>query len=128
MKSDIIDKDEDEYERIIKCYQISKEKRYIKPPLSEILKNCEIHRGTNQIKKNIINNNNTNWHNRGNNNTNRHNRGNNNNFRNNRNNRNNNIASTNNSNNIGNSNNNSSRRGRNNFNSHFVDLDEFLGD
>ena len=123
MKSDIIDKDEDEYERIIKCYQKAKEKRYIKPPLSEIIKGMTLIRGKdfekNNIKKNNINVNN-----------NRFNRNNtnirtNNNFRNNRN-----QNRYNNQNNINRStvNENNNRRRKNNFNSHFVDLDEFLGD
>ena len=123
MKSDIIDKDEDEYERIIKCYQRAKEKRYIKPPLSEIIKGMTLIRGKdfekNNIKKNNINVNN-----------NRFNRNNtnirtNNNFRNNRN-----QNRYNNQNNLNRStvNENNNRRRKNNFNSHFVDLDEFLGD
>ena len=47
MKADIIDKDEDEYERIIKSYEIAKEKRYIQPPKSELLKDIEFRRGQN---------------------------------------------------------------------------------
>ena len=122
MKSDIINKDEDEYERIIKCYQKAKEKRYIKPSMSEIIKSIEFSRGKNNINKNA---NNKNGPNRNNNNNFRNNRNN----RNNRNIRNNNIESINriNSNNNDNRNNNNGRR-KNNFNSHFVDLDEFLGE
>ena len=42
MKADVIDKDEDEYERIIKTYEKAKKKRYIQPSYSEILKGLKL--------------------------------------------------------------------------------------
>ena len=116
MKADIIDEKEDEFQKIIKCYEKAKEKRYIKAPI----KNTVIIKGINFEKNNEKNknkNNNFNFRN-----IDRRNRRANNNYRNNwtQNNQNNEI-------NINISNNNNGRR-RNNFNSHFVDLDTFLND
>ena len=125
MKADVIDKDEDEYERIIKTYEKAKKKRYIQPSYSEILKGLKL-RSAKYFENNKIehdNNKNNNGNNR---NQRRNNNNRNNNYRNN--NRNNNRINRSSNNNNGIKNNNNNRRKKNNFNSHFVDLDEFLGE
>ena len=117
MKADVIDKDEDEYERTIKVYETAKKKRYIQPSLSDIIKGLKL-RNAKDFEKNYQKNNlknnqkNKNSHNR------TYHNGNNRNQR--RNNNRINRGSNNNGNNNG--------RKKNNFNSHFVDLDEFLGE
>ena len=113
MKADVIDKDEDEYERTIKVYETAKKKRYIQPSLSDIIKGLKLRNAKDFEKKNQKNNLKNNQKNK-----NSHNRtyynGNNRNQR-----RNNNR--------INRGSNNNGRK-KNNFNSHFVDLDEFLGE
>ena len=146
IQADIVFKDEDEYQNIIKSYKKAKQKKYIKIIIdsgsdSKInlragkdftfirSKNSENNKPintniNNTNRRNNNSNNNNNW--RSNNNNNRNNnRSLNNNFHNQkifsgRGNTNNNNRTINN-----NSNNN---RGRNNFNSHMCDLDELLGE
>ena len=108
MKADILDEDEDEYEKIIKCYEKAKEKKYIKTSFKEEIESLKSIRGKNFGKYNNRNNN-GNFKKRRINNT----------YRNN----NNRVRG-----NYNNENNNNNLRRRNNFNSHFVDLDEFLED
>ena len=144
MQADVVFKDEDEYQTIIKSYQRAKQKKYIKTIIDSESdskftlrtgKDFNFNRSKNsennkQINTNINNtnrrnnNSNNNW--RSNNNNNRNsNRNHNNNFHNQR------IFSgrgnTNNNNHTSNNNSNNNRR-RNNFNSHMCDLDELLGE
>ena len=118
MKADVVFKDEDEYETIIKSYQSAKEKRYIKTIYTNDNSDSKYElRTANDFKSNNKNKSGGNYKkihtgdylNRRNNN------------RNNNNNHNSNQIK----NNTHNSNNN---RRRNNFNSHMVDIDELLGD
>ena len=121
MKADVIDKDEDEYERTIKTYEKAKKKRYIQPSITDMLKGLKL-RSVKDFEKNKINNKkNNNINTNGNNryqrrNINYKNKG-----------RNNNRINRD-LNNNGNKSNNNYGRKKNNFNSHFVDLDEFLGE
>ena len=117
MKADVIDKDEDEYERTIKVYETAKKKRYIQPSLSDIIKGLKLRNAKDFEKNNQKNNLKNNQKNKNSHNRTYHN-GNNRNQR--RNNNRINRGSNNNGNNNG--------RKKNNFNSHFVDLDEFLGE
>ena len=123
MKADVVFKDEDEYETIIKSYQSAKEKRYIKTIITNDDNNSKYKLRTADDFK--INNNkntgsnykkintNNNERRRNNNRNNHHNNHNTNQIRNH-------INTTHNSKN--------NNRKRNNFNSHMVDLDELLGD
>ena len=144
MQADIVFKDEDEYQTIIKSYQRAKQKKYIKTIIdSESDSKFTLRTGkdfTFNRSKNSENNKpiNTNI-----NNTNRRNNNSNNNWRsNNNNNRNSNIGhnnnfhnhrifsgrgNINNNNHTSNNNSNNNRR-RSNFNSHMCDLDELLGE
>ena len=117
MKADVIDKDEDEYERTIKVYETAKKKRYIQPSLSDIIKGLKLRNAKDFEKNNQKNNLKNNQKNKNSHKRTYHN-GNNRNQR--RNNNRINRGSNNNGNNNG--------RKKNNFNSHFVDLDEFLGE
>ena len=121
MKADVIDKDEDEYERTIKTYEKGKKKRDIRPSITDMLKSLKLR--SVYFEKNRINK----INNKKNNNTN----GNNKYQRRNINCKN--KGRTNNRlnrdlNNNGNKSSNINGRKKNNFNSHFVDLDEFLGE
>ena len=117
MKADVIDKDEDEYERTIKVYETAKKKRYIQPSLSDIIKGLKLRNAKDFEKNNQKNNLKNNQKNKNSHKRTYHN-GNNRNQR-----RNNNRINR-------GSNNNGNNNGikKNNFNSHFVDLDEFLGE
>ena len=117
MKADIIDPNEDEYERIIKTYEKAKEKRYIQPTYDELIKALMLRREKNKVIKKTNNS-----HSKINNNNRNNNYNKNNKYKNYRN-KNNNFKKN------GNDNNNKNNlKKKNNFNSHFVDLDEFLGE
>ena len=133
MKADIIDPDEDEYERIIKTYEKAKEKRYIQPSYDELIKGLMLRRAKDFEKNKTINKTNNSSHSRTNHNhINRNNNSGNNNkkaynkYRNKNNN--NNYKKIRNGNDNSGGGDNKKNKKKNNFNSHFVDLDEFLGE
>ena len=130
MKADVINKDDDEYELIIKSYEKAKKKRYIQPKISEIIRGLNFRIGKDFDKNDPKNKisihfnkiiNKRNYDDKTNNNKNGRI---NNNFKNK-----NNKKIKRNYNNINNKQKkNNGNKKKNNFNSHFVDLDEFLGD
>ena len=130
MKADVINKDDDEYELIIKSYEKAKKKRYIQPTISEIIRGLNFRIGKDFDKNDPKNKisihfnkiiNKRKYDDKTNNNKNGRI---NNNFKNK-----NNKKIKRNYNNINNKQKkNNGTKKKNNFNSHFVDLDEFLGD